>query len=306
MILGCDEVREALSEYVDGRLGPQAREALEVHLSGCTACRGEAEGLRDLVGLLRGVPPVVAPEALARRVAEALAAEPDPVAIACDEAEDYMTGHLEQDLEAWEAGALTAHLAACPACRQQLAQLEATVALLRACPPPSPPAALGQMVQAALAAADGAPPAPLRVRAPGPPTHRGRVWSHLLAGFGGAAVACAALLLWTWLPGVGLPAIETAAVSVRQDVAVNIAFDLDERVEGVVFQVDLPEGLQFIDERSQPMLAQSVSWRGSLEKGRTVVPIVVRGVRPGRYAIEAYVRKGPLKRRTTVVLPVEG
>jgi hypothetical protein len=93
---------------------------------------------------------------------------------------------------------------------------------------------------------------------------------------------------------------------VAQDVAVHIQFEADERLEGVVFQVDLPEGLQFIDDGATPLLAQSVSWRGALEKGKTVVPIVVRGTRPGHYAIEAVVRKGPLLRRTTVMLPVEG
>jgi anti-sigma factor RsiW len=299
----CDEVRESLSEFVDGSLALDARAALEAHLAGCVGCRAEAAGLRDLVGLLRRVPAAAVPEQLGRRIAEALANEPAPIAIACDEAEDYFTGRLEADLDAWEAGAVAAHLAACSGCRRRLVELEATVSLLRACPRPPAPVDLEPRVLVALAAADEPP---LPVRAPVPPPRPRQAWTHMLAGLGGAAVACAALLVWTWLPGVGVPSIETAAVSVRQDVAVNIAFDLDERVEGVVFQVDLPEGLQFIDERSQPMLAQSVSWRGSLEKGRTVVPIVVRGVRPGRYAIEAYVRKGPLRRRTTVLLPVEG
>ena len=53
-------------------------------------------------------------------------------------------------------------------------------------------------------------------------------------------------------------------------------------------------------------MTASVSWKGSLEKGKTVVPIVVRGIRPGRYEIEAFVRKGSMKRKTTIVLPVQG
>ncbi|MEB3221486.1 MAG: zf-HC2 domain-containing protein [Candidatus Sericytochromatia bacterium] len=310
MFESCGEVREALSDHVDGRLPPATGAALEAHLAACEGCRAEAGGMRELVGLLGRLAPVAMPTDLGARVAAALAREPgdDAEPIGCDEAEDYLTGHLEGGLEAWEAGAVTAHLAACPACRNLSAELAATVALLRACPRPAPPASLVSRVARALAEADrpGAAPTPLAVRVPVVAAGRRWAWSHLASAVGGAAVACAALLVWTWLPGVGVPTIETAAVSVRQDVAVNIAFDLDERVDGVVFQVDLPEGLQFIDESSQPMLAQSVSWRGSLEKGRTVVPIVVRGVRPGRYAIEAYVRKGPLKRRTTVLLPVEG
>ncbi|MNT92445.1 hypothetical protein D3C72_2337320 [compost metagenome] len=52
------------------------------------------------------------------------------------------------------------------------------------------------------------------------------------------------------------------------------------------------------------MMAQSVSWKGSLKTGKTVVPIVVRGVQPGRWTIEAYVRKGAMTRKTTIVMPV--
>lgn len=319
----CEAVRDHLSDHLDGALPPGLQEDVARHLAACAGCREEAEGLRDVVALLRGGAPVAVPTDLMARISSALDRDDAarPVSMGCGEAEDCFTGLVEGTLDAAEARGARAHLAACEPCRLHLEQLLALVELLRSVPRPTPPAALASQVRAALhraarpaeaarivAVAPGAPapafrPVPAVAR---PGASWRRRWSHVASGFGGAAVACAAFLAWTWLPGVGVPHIEAAAVAVRQDVAVNIAFDLDKRVEGVVFQVDLPDGLQFIDERSQPLLAQSVSWRGSLEKGRTVVPIVVRGVRPGRYAIEAYVRKGPLKRRTTVVLPVEG
>jgi hypothetical protein len=49
-----------------------------------------------------------------------------------------------------------------------------------------------------------------------------------------------------------------------------------------------------------------VAWKGSLEQGKTVVPIVVRGLRPGNYEIQAYVSKGAMRQKTTIVLPVTG
>jgi hypothetical protein len=101
-----------------------------------------------------------------------------------------------------------------------------------------------------------------------------------------------------------LPNIQTAVVQQNTDVAVNIGFDVAQNVEDVTFQIDLPEGLQFVDDKHQPLLAQSVSWKGSLKTGKTVVPIVVRGVQPGKWTIEAYVRKGPMLRKTTIVMPV--
>jgi hypothetical protein len=106
------------------------------------------------------------------------------------------------------------------------------------------------------------------------------------------------------LQNQAMPPLETAAVSVKEDVALNIGFDVAQSVEDVTFQIDLPEGLQFVDDNRQPMLAQSVAWKGSLVEGKTVIPIVVRGVRPGRYEIQAFVRKGPMMRKETIVLPV--
>ena len=113
------------------------------------------------------------------------------------------------------------------------------------------------------------------------------------------------LVFWHIQPS-NLPRIETAAVSANTNVAVNIGFDVASRVEGVTYQIDLPEGLQFVDDHGKPMLAQSVAWKGSLEQGKTVVPIVVRGVRPGNYEIQAYVSKGAMRQKTTIVLPVTG
>ena len=349
--LGCDEARDLLSARLEHDVDADEAEALEAHLAGCDACRLQAAQLEAVVGLLRRVPREIPPADLADRVRAALAREgaeapvvaaapAAPVAIAaqgaiaCDEAEDYMTGHLEGDLDGWEARALGAHVAGCAPCTRKLAQLEAVVGLLARVPREDVPADLAARVARALEAlpADGvvplvggrarAPRAPGGARgvaaggpaggaprggarAPPRPDVRRR-WSHWASSFAGAAAACAVFLVWQFTPGAGVPRIETAAVTVKQDVAVNIGFDVDEGVDGVIFQVDLPEGLKFIDDKAQPMLAQSVSWKGSLEKGKTVVPIVVRGIRPGRYEIEAFVRKGSMKRKTTIVLPVQG
>ncbi len=302
-----DEARDLLSGRLEQTLDADEAEALETHLAGCAPCTLAARQLEAVVGLLRRVPREELPVDLAGRISAALA----PERIGHDEAEDYMTGRLEGDLDPWEDRALTAHLEGCARCARRLAELTAVVGLLAQVPQEEVPADLAVRVSRALEAADepAARPVPGGVSAfaAAPAKARGgRRWSHWASSFAGAAAACAVFLVWQFMPGAGVPRIETAAVTVKQDVAVNIGFDVDEQVDGVIFQVDLPEGLKFVDDKAQPMLAQSVSWKGSLEKGKTVVPIVVRGIRPGRYEIEAFVRKGSMKRKTTIVLPVQG
>lgn len=317
----CEEARDLLSGRLEQALDADEAEALEAHLAGCADCARTAAQLEAVVGLLHRVPREEPPADLAARISAALGREggeaiaPAPAAerIGHDEAEDYMTGRLEGDLDPWEDRALSAHLEACAPCARKLAELTAVVGLLGQVPREDVPADLQARVSRALAleALDepAARPVPGGVSpfAEAPARARGgRRWSHWASSAAGAAAACAVFLVWQFLPGAGVPRIETAAVTVKQDVAVNIGFDVDEQVDGVIFQVDLPEGLKFVDDKAQPMLAQSVSWKGSLEKGKTVVPIVVRGIRPGRYEIEAFVRKGSMKRKTTIVLPVQG
>lgn len=59
-----DHVSELLSPYVDGRVSAEERERIGRHLETCAACRGDLAALQGVVGLLRSVPPVTAPEEL--------------------------------------------------------------------------------------------------------------------------------------------------------------------------------------------------------------------------------------------------
>lgn len=317
--LGCEEARDLLSDRLENSLDADDAPHLATHLEACAPCTRAAAELAATIGLLRLVPREVLPADLPGRISAALALEAAVLAVAepasritCDEAEDYLTGHLEGTLDLWEGRAVAGHVTACPPCERKLVELSAVVGLLRQVPQEPMPSDLPQRVSLALAGwVDDLPvphtvPALAEVVVFAPPARKPRSVSHWMSGAAGAVAACAMFMVWQLAPGAGVPRIETAAVSVKQDVAVNIGFDVDESVDGVIFQVDLPEGLKFIDDKAQPMLAQSVSWKGSLEKGKTVVPIVVRGIRPGRYEIEAFVRKGPLKRKTTIILPVEG
>lgn len=53
------------SAYMDGRLAPRDRQALERHLEGCAACQANLESLQRLVALVRRLPQVPVPRSFA-------------------------------------------------------------------------------------------------------------------------------------------------------------------------------------------------------------------------------------------------
>ena len=57
----CDDVRTRLDEYVDGDLEEAAFQEVELHLSGCAACRQEERKLRALLAEAAALPRQVAP-----------------------------------------------------------------------------------------------------------------------------------------------------------------------------------------------------------------------------------------------------
>jgi anti-sigma factor RsiW len=52
----CERVRERLDDYLDGELGEAEFQELELHLSGCAACREEERSLRAVVALAAALP----------------------------------------------------------------------------------------------------------------------------------------------------------------------------------------------------------------------------------------------------------
>ena len=54
--MNCQECQATLSLYLEGELSPQEREAVEKHLSGCSTCSAEVEGIRQMVSQLKALP----------------------------------------------------------------------------------------------------------------------------------------------------------------------------------------------------------------------------------------------------------
>jgi anti-sigma factor RsiW len=70
--LGCREVREGLTEYLDAALSPERRQGYDAHLAACASCRRFLGELRATVEALSGLPREPMPAEAKRRLSEAL------------------------------------------------------------------------------------------------------------------------------------------------------------------------------------------------------------------------------------------
>lgn len=216
----------------------------------------------------------------------------------CQQAEELLGRFLDGpgELPAREFAAVGEHVRSCSACGAHLEQLRWVIAQLEAQPQPKAPPDLAAKLHLRLASE----PAPARIRM----VDRLRGAFNWPSVASGALVAAAVMfyVLRGMQPSVG---IQVAAVPVDQNVGVQIAFDVGQDVKGVTFDIKLSDGLRFVDAKGQPVDTQEVKWQGELLRGKTVVPVTVRGVRPGKWEILAVVRKDQMARATQIIVPVQ-
>ena len=51
MVVNCDEVWREVSNYLEGDLSPELRQAIDQHVSGCKRCAAVLDGTRNVVKL---------------------------------------------------------------------------------------------------------------------------------------------------------------------------------------------------------------------------------------------------------------
>jgi hypothetical protein len=127
----------------------------------------------------------------------------------------------------------------------------------------------------------------------------------------GVAAGVATFLVLGALRGVDTPGEAVALerpgtqVPVSKVAVIKLDFTADVAVEQADFQVSLPEGLSFwADGEELPL--RSFQWTQALSAGSNVIPIAVRGQRPGRYLVTAFARAGDQRIEHDVVLEVTG
>ena len=72
----CNAIESKLVEYLDGRVLPAERHAVEAHLAGCASCRARAEEFRTLWSALEDLPEVTPSSAFDASLRQRIAAEP--------------------------------------------------------------------------------------------------------------------------------------------------------------------------------------------------------------------------------------
>lgn len=70
----CDELLQALSDYVDGDVDPSVCEEFEDHLAGCHPCQIVVDNVRKTIALYKAGEPYPMPEAFQRRLHASLRA----------------------------------------------------------------------------------------------------------------------------------------------------------------------------------------------------------------------------------------
>lgn len=235
----------------------------------------------------------------------------------CAQIKQWLPEMAGGELGSRERGLCEAHLSTCAACREELAQLERAVRLLRDVGP-AEEARLPAGFALALHRRLVAEPPPVRPLA-------ARVWDVLerlglgmtspgrAFGLAGAVAACA-LLVALALPRGGPPrpvlpeeavaeVVAPVQVPTRRVAVVHFDFVTDMVVDEVTFEVSVPPELAFVSE-GKPLSERTLRWSGSLSVGSNPVPLAVTGARPGRYKIEARARGQGVDVRHDVVLEV--
>jgi len=82
--------------------------------------------------------------------------------------------------------------------------------------------------------------------------------------------------------------VTTRAEIVKGEQAtVKLIYNSEKDITNVVFSVRLDDGIKFVSEDDEIACADSISWEGSLIKGRNEIPFVVEALDSGKMKIKA-------------------
>jgi anti-sigma factor RsiW len=114
----CWEGEDLLSAYFDGELNPDELAAVVTHLDGCEPCIASFHRVKEARAALRLLPQLAPPEGVITGL------HPN----------EDLSAYLDGELTSTETRAITEHLGCCTECRNELLDLDAARAAVRALP----------------------------------------------------------------------------------------------------------------------------------------------------------------------------
>jgi len=231
----------------------------------------------------------------------------------CEIFRTQLTDYLERSLPLSDRERFEAHLSACEPCRSAL---DMTREMIAACErleeEPVPVGFEARWRQRLEAIAPSHRPAtPWYWLRPFTPILR-----PVALGTVGAAVI---LLVAVWLnPKDGrldnpttrqtasVPVLaEPVHVNLGQEHVLRIWFDAKEPVEDVRFLLELPQGIALVTDQGITPVPH-VQWVGTLQAGRNLITIPVKGAERGRWTVTASIEKGSTRKERAIELLVNG
>jgi anti-sigma factor RsiW len=222
----------------------------------------------------------------------------------CADVRELLTDVAGGELDGSRADEVRGHAASCDACGRELAELEATVGLLRRAGAEPLPEGFSLSLHQALVAA-GAPQrswldavrAAIALR-PVTFAASAAALAAMIATVGTIFVA-GALVHRTHAP----PATASYQVPASKVALVKIDFVAAQAIDDVSFEITLPDGLRFVGGGVE-MAERTFRFQGKLAAGSNPIPIAVKGPKKGLYKVIAHAIAASLDVTHEVVLEV--
>jgi hypothetical protein len=202
----------------------------------------------------------------------------------CGEAHDLLAEVAGGELDGARAEAVRAHADGCGRCGAALEELERTIGLCRRAGTEALPEGYALSLRQALVEA-------------GPPRRR---WLDGLRAIMAArrrsltaalALTAVIVIAGTRLVGRRTPLRTAATLAYRVPASkvalVKVDFVAEEAIDGVAFEITLPDGLRFVSG-GRELAERTFRFEGKLVAGSNPLPIAVKGPRPGRYSLIAH------------------
>ena len=208
----------------------------------------------------------------------------------CEQLQDRLDNYLDGDLPRTQRDRFEAHLDECEDCRERVSQARSIQEILREIPvPPMRPGFAAQAIRRAT-------------------EHHSHHRRGFIAGFSTAVAASVLLALFV---GKMLPEMESSptldttppvVISMEHPQTVNLVFDVTTAMEDATLSIELPENVEVVGFPGQHV----ITWKTSLQPGKNILPLPLKGIMHSRSDLVASVELGGRKKSIRIPIRVDG